>query len=137
MPSLKIYPPARLPSSEVSETQFCMWQEELEVYLSQESDFKIFLPRKLYAEWNSYEENPDRITALKQEDVIVANADRHEGRVITEDQANVANDDKLDNIRINLRTVLSIIGKCVSKGHYNSVIKHSTIPPAYNGYITC
>ena len=103
-----------------------MWQEELEVYLSQESDFKIFLPRKLYAEWNSYEENPDRITALKQEDVIVANADRHEGRVITEDQANVANDEKLDNIRINLRTVLSIIGKCVSEGHYNSVIKHST-----------
>ena len=40
MPSLKIYPPVKLPDKNVSETQFNMWQEELEVYLSQESNFK-------------------------------------------------------------------------------------------------
>ena len=58
MPSLKIYPPTRLPSSGITETQFNMWQEELEVYLCQEPDFRIFLPSKLYENWNSYEENP-------------------------------------------------------------------------------
>jgi len=47
MPSVKIYPPSRLPSSNVNETQFEIWREELEVYLSQEADFKVFLPIKL------------------------------------------------------------------------------------------
>ena len=42
------------------------------------------------------------------------------------DQANIENDDKLESIRINLRTVLSIVGKCVSEGHYDSVVRHST-----------
>ena len=61
MPTIKIYPPTKLPNSNVSETQFAIWQEELEVYLSQESDFKLFLPNKSYGSWLSYEENPDRI----------------------------------------------------------------------------
>ena len=126
MPSLKIYPPARLPSSNVSETQFSMWREELEVYLSQEADFKLFLPNKLYATWESCEENTDRITALKTEDLVHANNDRQAGRIITEDEALATNDERLDSLRTSLRTVLSIVGKCVSEGHYNSVIRHST-----------
>ena len=87
MPSLKIYPPSRLPDSNVTETQFNMWQEELEVYLSQEADFKVFLPNKLYADWSSYEENPDRIRALKDRDVVRENNDATAGRIITHDQA--------------------------------------------------
>ena len=65
MPSLKIYPPSRLPDNGVTETQFNMWKEELEVYLSQEPDFKVFLPKKLYNTWLSAEEHPDRIAELK------------------------------------------------------------------------
>ena len=126
MPSIKIYPPSRLPDSNVNETQFHMWQEELEVYLSQEDDYEIFLPGKSYANWLSYEEDVNRLPELKQEDTVIPNDDAREGRIITAAQATVANSDRLDNIRINLRTVLSIIGKCVSTGHYNSVIKHST-----------
>ena len=126
MPSLKIYPPTRLPSSNVSETQFTMWKEEIEVYLSQEADFKVFLPNKSYGSWLSHEENPDRILELKTEDQTVPNADRGEGPVINNVEADADNIEKLETIRINLRTVLSIVGKCVSEGHYNSVIKHST-----------
>ena len=37
MPSIKIYPPAQLPDKDISETQFNIWREELEVYLSQEN----------------------------------------------------------------------------------------------------
>ena len=36
---------------------------------------------------------------------------------------------KLRAVRTNLRTVLSIIGKCVSQGHYNPVIRHATSLP--------
>ena len=126
MPSVKIYPPSRLPSSNVNATQFAMWKEELEVYISQETEFKMFLPKKLYSSWQSAEENPDRIHALKEEDEVQANADNRNGRVITADQALEMNDTKLENIRTNLRTVLSIVGKCVSEGHYNSVVRHAT-----------
>ena len=73
MPSIKIYPPSRLPDSDVTETQFNMWQEELEVYLSQEADYKVFLPDKLYSTWSSYEENRDRIRNLKPRDIVAAN----------------------------------------------------------------
>ena len=125
MPTLKIYPPARLPSSDVTETQFSMWQEEMEVYLSQEADFKIFLPDKPYATWLSFEQSPLRIQDLNARDVIQPNNNR-DAQIVTQQEADDANEEKLDNIRTNLRTVLSIVGKCVSEGHYNSVIKHST-----------
>ena len=125
MPSLKIYPPTRLPSSGITETQCNMWQEELEFYISQEPDFKVFLPSKLYENWTSYEENSQRIPELKQNDTARAGHIRN-GRALTDQEAEQINDDKLDNIRDNWRTVLSQVGKCVSEGHYTSVIKHST-----------
>ena len=126
MPTLKIYPPSRLPDNDVTETQFNMWQEELEVYLSQEPDFKVFLPNKLYNTWRSAEEYPDRIDALKGEDRVVVNRDENVGPIVTLEQATARNDVKIDNIRTSLRTVLAIVGKCVSEGHYNSVVRHST-----------
>ena len=121
MPSIKIYPPSRLPDTNVTETQFAMWKEELEVYLSKEPGYKVFLPGKLYGTWFSQEENPDRINELKDRDRVEAVANQR-----TQDQADTENDETLDQIRINLRTVLSIIGKCVSEGHYDSVTRHST-----------
>ena len=127
MPSLKIYPPARLPNSNVTETQFHMWQEELEVYLSQDPDLKLILPNKLYSSWVSYEENNDRIPELKENDRVVAGGrNARNEREITAEEALIVNDEKLDKIRTGLRTALSIVGKCVSEGHYTSVIRHST-----------
>ena len=110
----------------MTETQFAMWKEELEVYLSQEAEFKIFLPIKLYDTWLSYEENQERIADLKIADQVQPNAGNRGEQVITPEQAAETNDEKLDQIRTNLRTVLSIVGKCVSEGHYGSVIRHST-----------
>ena len=110
----------------MSETQFHMWQEEMEVYLSQDPDFRIFLPNKTYHTWTSFEINPHRIPALKDGDILEANNDNRQGEIITADEAIAANEEKLDSIRTNLRTVLSIVGRCVSEGHYTSVIKHST-----------
>ena len=126
MPSLKIYPPSRLPDNDVTETQFNMWKEELEVYLSQEPDFKLFLPKKLYNTWRSQEEYPNRIDDLKDDDRVRVNADPNAGAIVTEAQATAQDDVKLDNLRTSLRTVLSIVGKCVSEGHYSSVVRHST-----------
>ena len=53
MPSMKIYPPAQLPDRDVTETQFNIWQEELEVYLLQEKDFAVFLKDGSYDEWET------------------------------------------------------------------------------------
>ena len=53
MPTIKVYPPNQLPDRGVSETEFNIWTEELEVYLSQEKDFDVFLPGEPYKEWKS------------------------------------------------------------------------------------
>ena len=61
MPSIKVYAPNQLPDRGVSETQFNIWIEELEVYLSQEEDFRSFLAGEAYAEWEAQENNPERL----------------------------------------------------------------------------
>ena len=120
MPSIKIYPPSQLPDRNVSETQFNIWTEELEVYLSQEKDFAIFLPGGTYEGWGSFETNNSRIPNLNPADRVIA------GGNINAEQAEAQNREKLIKRQRDLRTVLSIVGKCVSTGHYNSVVRHST-----------
>ena len=120
MPSIKIYPPNQLPEKKLSETQFNIWREELEVYISQEKCFKIFLPGQQYDQWESAEAYSHRIRNLRPEDTLQANGDRNEV------DAHMENEEKLSDIRVNLRTVLAIVGKCVAEGHYNSVVRHST-----------
>ena len=111
--TIKIYPPSQLPDRGVSETQFSIWCEELEVYLAQEPDFAQFLADGLYSTWQSLETYPNRIANLHNDDVRIANTE-------------AARETKLRSVRTKLRTTLSIIGKCVSEGHYNTVIRHST-----------
>ena len=119
MPSIKIYPPSQLPNKALTETHFNIWKEELEVYLSQEKGFKVFLPGQLYDEWDSAESYANRIRNLHANDVIIN--DRRTAPQLERD-----NEEKLSDIRVNLRTVLAIVGKCVSEGHYNTVVRHST-----------
>ena len=120
MPTIKIYPPAQLPEKKLNETQFNIWKEELEVYISQEKCFKIFLPGQPYSQWQSAEEYPNRIRQLNAADTVRPNQD------MTEAEAILENEEKLSDMRVNLRTVLAIVGKCVAEGHYNSIIRHST-----------
>ena len=68
MPSIKIYPPSQLPDRGVTETQFNIWCEELEVYLAHEEEFAQFLPDGKYPTWASKETNSDRITRLHNDD---------------------------------------------------------------------
>eukprot|EP00092_Neocalanus_flemingeri_P087280 GFUD01110119.1.p1 GENE.GFUD01110119.1~~GFUD01110119.1.p1 ORF type:complete len:383 (+),score=89.10 GFUD01110119.1:253-1401(+) len=112
MATIKVYPPSQLPDRGVSETQFKIWIEELEVYLSQVDRYEVFLEEGAYSTWDSQENKPDRITAVKGEDLT--QPDR------TKDAANIKRRCR------DLRTVLSIVGKCVSQGHYEAVIRHST-----------
>ena len=114
MPSIKVYAPNQLPDRGVSETQFNIWIEELEVYLSQEEDFRSFLADEAYAEWQAQENTPDRLTEVKGADAALP------GRTRASDNA------KLKIRQRQLRTVLSVVGKCVSIGHYDSVMRNST-----------
>ena len=117
MPSIKIYPPSQLPDRNVSETEFCIWKEELEVYLSQETDFQCFLEGGAYTNWQSQESGTtNRIASLQG-----ADARRNQQQIET-----LPNGDLLKKRNRGLRTFLSIIGKCVSQGHYSSVIRYST-----------
>ena len=111
--TIKIYPPSQLPDRGVSETQFAIWCEELQVYLAQEPEFGQFLSDGKYPTWQSLESNPNRILQLHNEDA----------QALT---TNIARENKLRSVRTKLRTVLSIIGKYVSEGQYNTVIRHST-----------
>ena len=120
--TIKIYPPSQLPEKGVNETQFNIWTEELEVYLSQDDDFSVFLPGAKYSTWTSFETNPNRIVEIKQGDRVQrppgANAAALEAAAERDGQT-------LTKVQKNLRTVLSIIGKCVTEGHYSSVVRHS------------
>ena len=69
MPQIKVYPPNQLPDRGVSETQFKIWLEELEVYLSQEDKFRPFLVGGDYETWQSQENYPDRLQALRGKDL--------------------------------------------------------------------
>ena len=97
----------------IEESQFNIWIEELKVYLSQEADFRLFLPGEAYAECESHENNPDRLTAVKGEDEASA------GRTVAIYGA------KLKVRHRQLRTVLSVVGS-VSIGHYDAVKRIST-----------
>ena len=124
MPSIKIYPSTPLEDRGVTETRFNIWIEELEVYLSQEKSYSVFLTGEKYQTWESLETNPNRIQNLDDDDVV--RPGNRNGRDIQQNECDLINDEKLKEIRKDLRTVLSIVGKCVSEGHYNSVIRHST-----------
>ena len=117
MPTIKIYPPAQLPDRGVTETQFAIWIEELEVYLSQEEDLAQFLHTGNYPNWQSKEVYENRIAELVEADQSDAETPEAQQR---------ENTAKLANVRTKLRTVLALVGKCVSEGHYNTVIRHST-----------
>ena len=118
MPTIKIYPPSKLPDRNVSETEFNIWKEELEVYLNQEESFQQFLEDGKYNTWKKEEEaeNGKRITELEAEEGQDANGTALAPNAIER---------LLKQKNRDLRTFFSIIGKCVSQGHYSSVVKHS------------
>ena len=57
MSGIKIYPPNQLPAEGVSDVQFQIWKEELEVYLETEDKFEKFMTGGRYAEWEPAEMN--------------------------------------------------------------------------------
>ena len=123
MATIKVYPPSQLPDREVSETQFKIWIEELEVYLSQVERYEVFLKDGDYPEWTSQENNENRLTEVKGADA--RQLDR------SKDAANL-------KLRVkDLRTVLSIVGKCVSQGHYDAVVRHSTSMKSIYDMLRC
>ena len=123
MATIKVYPPSQLPDRGVSETQFKIWIEELEVYLSQVDRYEVFLKDGDYSAWQSQENHPNRLNGVKGEDL--RQLDR------TKDPANL-------KLRVkDLRTVLSIVGKCVSQGHYDAVVRHSTSMESIYNMLRC
>ena len=93
-------------------------KKDLEVYLSQEESFRQFLEDGKYDTWKKDEDsrNGKRIAELKAEEGQDENGD-----ILAPDVVERV----LKQKNRDLRTFLSLIGKCVSQGHYSSVVKHS------------
>ena len=104
------------------------------------------MPGGWYANWTSAETNANRVAELSQlhrEELADRREERHDQQNAQQDDADDHDDAQarqqeqqrriqrqeaaaLDKVRKSLRTVLSIIGKCVAEGHYNNVVRHST-----------
>ena len=104
MATIKIYPPNQLPAEGVSDVQFNIWKEELEVYLEIDSRFQKFLPGGKYDNWLPAETWEHRIDQIKEGD----------------------NEDNLPTYRRELRQFLTIIAKLIHPDYYNPIIRHST-----------
>ena len=68
MATIKIYPPNTLPAEGVTDTQFNIWRDALEIYLEVDERFQKFMPGGDYASWEPAESYPDRIRTLVQTD---------------------------------------------------------------------
>ena len=97
-------PPARLPEQGITEVQFNIWVEQLEVFLEQEPPYTAFLAIGPYSSWESHEDNPDRITRPAAPDT--------------------AKD--LPTRRRELAALLSLVAKSVDERHIGLVTKQST-----------
>lgn len=104
MSGIKIYPPKELPAEGVTDTQFAMWTEKLEIYLEIEEKFRKFLPGGTYDKWLPAEDNSNRIETPHPPDT----------------------DAKLPEIRRELRQFIAIIAELVHQDYYNPIMKHST-----------
>ena len=115
MPTVKIKPPEPLPARGLSEQRFEMWKMELRAWLSSDPMFTRFLPTGRYSNWESEEENPDRIPALAQPDPE-----------LQEDATPEQIQDLLQQRRNQLLIFISQVAKCVSVNHYTTVVRHCT-----------
>ena len=104
MPGIKIYPPNQLPSEGVTDDQFQIWKEELEVYLETESKFERYMPGGRYEKWQAAENLEGRIAAVIAPDKYA----------------------ELTKIRRDLRQFITLIAKYVHNDYYNPIIRHST-----------
>ena len=68
MSGIKIYPPNQLPAEGVTDVQFEIWKEELEVYLETEEKFTHFLPGGRYEQWIPAEIDEHRLVQPKSPD---------------------------------------------------------------------
>jgi hypothetical protein len=104
MAPIKVYPPDKLPERGVTDLQFSVWSQELEIYIKQDARLSVFLPGKPYATWEAYEVNPDRI-------------------------AEPAGNDEEAHLAVRqteLLTFLSLVAKACDINHYNVIMRHST-----------
>ena len=104
MSGIKIYPPNQLPNEGVTDVQFKIWKEELEIYLETEDKFEKFFPGGRYANWEA--------------------AESFEGRIQTPVEPDT--ETNLPRIQKDLRQFVALVAKYVHQDYYNPIVRHST-----------
>ena len=101
---MKIKEPEKLARHGLTEADFGIWKDELEVFLSTNAAFDDFLPGGKYSTWEPSEKFTWRIRHVVEGD----------------------NPDNLRKIQKNLRQVLSITARYIHKDHYAPIMKLCT-----------
>ena len=108
---VRIDPPNQLPSSGITPIKYKQWKVALKIFLHQTPDFREFYPGGKYHTWTALEDNPHRIIALHDADVIPQNTTREE---------------HLAQRRIHLETFLGIIARYSDEGDFDDIMEKST-----------
>ena len=117
MPQIKIHPPKQLPEHAISQQEFEDWQNELEICVGQDENIARFMSDGRYHEWQSQEENPQRIQNVHDRDPDCPAADaQNRADVMAELLAK----------RRQLCTFIGEVAKAASKNMYVAIVRHST-----------
>ena len=113
MGGIRYHAPNQLPEGPLSEQAFQKYKTELEMFLSMEDKFALFLPGETYSVWRPGEEGENRIKDKKQ--------------VKADDDVTLIDDTVSLSLRNkHLKVFLTIVAKTVAESHYSTVMKHST-----------
>ena len=118
MPQIKIHPPKQLLEHSLSQQELKDWQNELEIYLSQDDNMARFMADGRYSTWQSQEKNPNRITELHNRDPERPAEDVQNREDIL---ANL-----LNKRRRQLHTFIGQIAKSASRNMYAGIVRHAT-----------
>ena len=118
MPAIKIHPPKQPTEQVLSKQEFQDWQNELEIWLGEDSNMARFLTEGKYNTWQSQEQNPNRLAALNE-------------NVTYRPEASAKNRDDLlaeclAKQRRQLKTFLDQVAKCASRNMYAAIVRHAT-----------
>lgn len=105
MPPQKVYPADVLPAQGVTEEDFNIWMEQMNIYLVQNDDYEMFLEGGRYSVWRAAEDYPNRIQTFADPDADAAT---------------------LAKRRKQLRTFLGHIAKSCHKSDFQTIMRHST-----------
>ncbi len=107
---IRVEPPNQLPSTGLTSIQYKQWKVALKIFLQQTAEYREYFPGGLYPTWTPMEDNPNRISKLKDDD-------KPDGTTAKE---------HLAQRNIHLETFLGIIARYSDEGDFDDILEKSS-----------